>query len=64
MHTFKLPLNSKVRDITTGFTGIIVGASVWSNRQITYMVQPKSRKDNTKLPELEVFDEAFLEIIK
>lgn len=58
---FMFSLGEKVTDVTTGFSGIIIRASMCLNGCIQYAVQPKvSEKEPDKMPENYWIDEQSL----
>jgi hypothetical protein len=60
---FKLNLGDKVKDVITGYTGIIVYRSQWLHNCNTYGVKSQDLKDGKPM-DLQHFDEPQLEIIK
>jgi hypothetical protein len=60
---FKLNLGDEVKDIFTGFTGLIVCRTQWIHNCNTYGVKPKKLKDGVP-QENQFFDEPQLEIIE
>jgi len=60
---FKFDLGDEVRDIVTGFSGIIVSRSQWIHNCNTYGVKSKELKDGIPMAN-QWFDEPALEVIK
>ena len=60
---FKFDVGSKVKDIITGFNGIIIYRTQWLNNCNTYGVQPTELKDGKPL-DREHFDEPQLELVE
>lgn len=58
---FKYPNGIEVRDIVSGFTGIIDCQSMWLNGCRRYSVQPKMKEGDTSKPESIWIDEESLE---
>ena len=59
----KFKLGSRVKDIITGFEGIVVARSQWLNNCSTYGVQPEELKNGIP-QEKQWFDEPQLELVK
>ncbi len=58
----KFDFEDEVRDTVTGFVGIIVGVSLYTNKSVRYEVQPAIGKDN-KFVDSQWLDELHLEIV-
>lgn len=58
---FKYSNGEEVKDIVSGFTGIIDCCSLWLNGCRRYSVQPKMKKGDTTRPESLWIDEETLE---
>lgn len=56
-------LGDKVRDVVTGFKGVVVARTEWLNGCVRVTVQPKMKKDGV-CPEGAAFDEPQLEILQ
>ena len=56
-------LGDKVKDVVTGFTGIVIARTEWLVGCVRCVVQPPVDKDG-KVPENQAFDEPQLELIK
>lgn len=59
---FKFNLGDEVKDVITGFSGIITSRTQWLNNCNTYGVQPTRLKDGVP-GERQHFDEPQLEIV-
>jgi hypothetical protein len=57
---FKFQNGEQVRDVVTGFTGIVECSSVWLNGCKRYAVQPAMTKGDSKRPESVYMDEQQL----
>lgn len=57
-------LGDKVRDIITGFTGIVIARSEFFNGCIRVSVQPQELGDKGKLQDTESFDVQQLELVQ
>jgi len=62
MNIFKLELGSKVKDIISGYKGIIVARSEWVTGCKRYGVQAEACKDSKPIDE-QWFDEVRLELM-
>lgn len=62
MATFKFQLGQRVKDIVTGFTGIIIGRLEYLNGCIQYGIKPGLDKDG-KILEASWIDQAQIEVI-
>lgn len=62
MDIFKFNLRDKVKDTVTGFVGVIVSRTEWTNGCIRYQVQPPVDKEG-KVPDSVNFDENDLLLI-
>ena len=51
-----IELHSEVKDIITGFKGIVTGKTTWANGCVRYAIQGKMDKDG-KVPDLQWADE-------
>lgn len=60
---FKFSNGEEVKDIVSGFTGIIDCVSLWLNGCRRYSVQPKMKKGGTEKPDALWIDEESLEKI-
>lgn len=60
---FKFELGDEVKDIITGFKGVVISRTQWLNACNVYGVQPRKLKDN-KIQEKGHFDEPQLELVK
>jgi len=60
---FKFELNEIVKDIVTGFTGVILGRTEYSTGCIQYGVQAMKLTKEGVLPKWEWFDETRLQHI-
>ena len=60
---FKFDLGTEVKDIFTGFTGLIVCRSQWIHNCNTYGVKPKELKDGVP-QDNQFFDEPQLKVVK
>lgn len=60
---FKFSNGEEVRDVVSGFNGIIDCCSVWLNGCIRYSVQPKMKEGETTRPDSLWMDEQSLEKI-
>lgn len=60
---FKLDLGDEVKDIFTGFSGILVSRTRWIHNCNTYGVRAKELKDGVP-QDSQYFDEPQLKIIK
>lgn len=60
---FKFNNGDEVKDIVSGFTGIIDCSSIWLNGCTRYSVQPKVKKGETDKPDSIWLDEETLEKI-
>jgi len=60
---FKFELGSEVKDIITGFKGVVVHRGQWLNNCNTYTVKPRALKDGMP-QEAQHFDEPQLELIE
>jgi len=59
----RIKLGDKVRDVVTGFEGIVVAETNWLYNCSRYTVQPPVDKDG-KVPDNVTFDEQSLEVLK
>ncbi len=59
---FPVALGDEVRDVVTGFTGIVVSLTEWFNSCQRASVQPKLKEDGS-IPNVEAFDVEQLEIV-
>lgn len=62
-HDFKFNLGDKVRDVITGFYGIVVARTQWLNACNTYSVQPTELKDGVP-QQKQHFDEPQLVLLE
>jgi hypothetical protein len=63
MKKWKFNLGDTVKDVITGFTGVVTCRSEWLNNCNTYGVQPTKLKDG--IPQnRQGFDEPQLELVK
>ena len=60
---FKLSLGDEVKDIITGFAGVVTCRSQWLHNCNTYGVKSKELKDGKPM-DLQQFDEPQLKIIE
>lgn len=60
---FKYTIGEEVKDITSGLTGIIDGASIWTSGVIKYSVQPKVEEGKNVKPVSYWVDEDLIEKI-
>jgi hypothetical protein len=60
---FKFELGEAVRDVLTGFTGIVATQSRWLTGCNTYGVKPLELKDGVPMDRV-YFDEPQLELVK
>lgn len=60
---FKFELGSEVKDIISGFTGLVFSRSQWLYQCNTYGIKPKGLKDGKPIDTC-WFDEPSLELIK
>jgi len=60
---FKFENGNEVRDIVSGFTGIIDCSSLWLNGCRRYSIQPKMKEGDSNKPESLWMDEETLELI-
>ena len=49
-------LGRKVKDVITGFSGVVIAKTEYLNGCISYCLQPTELKDNGTIKELEWFD--------
>ncbi len=63
MKNEKIELGDEVKDIVTGFRGIITAKYIYLNGCIRFSIQPEVDKDG-KLPTYETFDEPLLKILE
>lgn len=59
-----IELGYKVRDLITGFEGIVVAITRWLHGCDRVTVQPDVLDDNGKVKEAVVFDDASLEVLE
>ena len=64
MHTveFKFVPGDKVKDIVTGYVGIITSGTIYINNCVSYSVQSPMQEDGT-VPKRQFVDEAQLELV-
>ena len=60
---FEFENGEEVRDVVSGFTGIVDCVSIWLNGCRRYSVQPKMKKGDTVRPDSIWIDEESLEKI-
>jgi len=63
MTEFKFALGSEVKDLITGFSGVIVARTQWLYNCNVYRVQPKDLKEGA-IREAGQFDEPQLELVQ
>ena len=63
MSEFKLKLGDEVKDVLSGFQGVITNKSHWLFNMDTYGVKPRELKDGKPVDSM-VFDEERLEIVQ
>lgn len=61
---FKYDLGDEVKDILTGFSGVVTGQAKWITGCSQYTVAPKKLDKEGKLIASEWFDENRLELVK
>lgn len=61
---FLLELGDEVKDVITGFKGIIIYRTQWIHNCNVYGVQPKALDKDGKPPERQQFDEPQLELVE
>lgn len=59
---FKIELGSKVKDIYTGFSGRVTGATIFINGCIQYVVSAEYKEGSSEIAEFSI-DEEQLEIL-
>jgi hypothetical protein len=60
---FKFSNGEEVKDVVSGFTGIIDCSSIWLNGCIRYSIQPKMKEGETSKPDSIWMDEENLQKI-
>ena len=60
---FKISLGSIVRDLITGFEGVVISRSQWLNNCNTYGVKPQELKNGKPL-DTQWFDEPQLKLVR
>ena len=64
MSSKKIELGDKVKDVVSGFTGIVIAKTEWMNRCVRITVQPQSLTKEGKTRDSEAFDIEQLILIK
>jgi hypothetical protein len=59
-----ISLGDKVRDVVTGFEGIVIARTDWLNGCVRFVVQPDKIEKNGKQPEGVSIDEQQLEVLE
>lgn len=54
----------EVKDVVTGFKGILVARAMWLHGCNKAQVQPKMKRGATKYPDAKFFDESQLKLVK
>ena len=60
----KINLGDEVKDLVTGFTGIVIGKTTWLTGCDRFIVQPKGVNKEGKIYDNSSFDEESLIVVK
>ena len=59
----RIPLGVVVRDVITGFTGVVIGRTEYLNGCVRVGVQPRKLDKDGKVKEIEWIDERQVEVL-